>query len=237
MTPIDRKTAKSHGLTHYFTGELCKNGHLSERYVSTGACVECLRPQKSKTNLSKNGLNLSEIGANLSENGEIAKMQAMILELQSRIDAALQAKAVASHADQMAELEARRVAAQEEADRRAAVHEAFGNMIQKRFRLYEEDVATFKAAALAFSVMRCPALRLEDMQPARTAQGVNRASGTAMFTFMIYADDYQALLDYSNQLLSARSCFNPERARQQAIASAEQAAALDDNGEPPMNFK
>ncbi len=41
MTP--RKTAAAAGLTTYRTWKHCKNGHLAERYTSSGACVECLK--------------------------------------------------------------------------------------------------------------------------------------------------------------------------------------------------
>ncbi|ESD44066.1 hypothetical protein HMPREF1604_01238 [Escherichia coli 908519] len=29
------------GLNRYFTGKRCRHGHLSERYVLNGTCVEC----------------------------------------------------------------------------------------------------------------------------------------------------------------------------------------------------
>lgn len=40
MEIISRSEARALGLTKYFTGKLCINGHISERYVH-GACVEC----------------------------------------------------------------------------------------------------------------------------------------------------------------------------------------------------
>lgn len=43
MRKIKRETAKKKGLKKYFEGESCCNGHIAERYVSTGACIECLR--------------------------------------------------------------------------------------------------------------------------------------------------------------------------------------------------
>jgi|SRR5690349_10328282 len=42
MQIISRKEAKVQGLKHYFTGVACKRGHVNERYVSTGNCVDCL---------------------------------------------------------------------------------------------------------------------------------------------------------------------------------------------------
>ena len=43
---IDRDKARALGLTRFFTGEPCKHGHVVERYVSSGGCVECVRGHK-----------------------------------------------------------------------------------------------------------------------------------------------------------------------------------------------
>ncbi len=37
-----RKQAQEKGLRKYFTGRPCKKGHLTLRYVNTGACVACI---------------------------------------------------------------------------------------------------------------------------------------------------------------------------------------------------
>lgn len=39
---ITRVEAWQQHLRHYFTGKPCKRGHLSQRYVVSGACVDCL---------------------------------------------------------------------------------------------------------------------------------------------------------------------------------------------------
>lgn len=41
MQIILKKQAVALGLKKYFTGKPCKQGHISERYVSGGACIEC----------------------------------------------------------------------------------------------------------------------------------------------------------------------------------------------------
>src|SRR5690242_13474503 len=41
--PEARVQALAAGLTRYFTGEPCKNGHVCERLTSSGMCVECNR--------------------------------------------------------------------------------------------------------------------------------------------------------------------------------------------------
>ncbi len=43
MEILSRDDAYAAGKTRYFTGEVCRNGHLAERYVTQGACVDCLK--------------------------------------------------------------------------------------------------------------------------------------------------------------------------------------------------
>lgn len=38
---ISRRAAFTAGLKRYFTGEPCRKGHIAERYVSTGGCLDC----------------------------------------------------------------------------------------------------------------------------------------------------------------------------------------------------
>lgn len=50
MRIVSRKEAKEEGLTRYFTGKPCPQGHVSERLVCNACCVKCvhLRNNKSK---------------------------------------------------------------------------------------------------------------------------------------------------------------------------------------------
>ena len=40
---ISREEARAQGLKRFFTGVPCKQGHISERIVSSGSCMECNR--------------------------------------------------------------------------------------------------------------------------------------------------------------------------------------------------
>ena len=40
---ISRSEARALGSKRYYTGRSCKRGHISERFVSTGACAACNR--------------------------------------------------------------------------------------------------------------------------------------------------------------------------------------------------
>ena len=48
MEIISRKEAKAQGLKRYFTGKPCKYGHVAERRVIGGACVDCSRVSMMK---------------------------------------------------------------------------------------------------------------------------------------------------------------------------------------------
>lgn len=44
MEIISKHEAITRGLSKYFTGEPCRNGHIAERYVNGGACQLCVNP-------------------------------------------------------------------------------------------------------------------------------------------------------------------------------------------------
>jgi len=48
MKLISRKEAKDKGLKRYFTGKLCPHGHIEERMVSNGYCIECSKKSKQQ---------------------------------------------------------------------------------------------------------------------------------------------------------------------------------------------
>jgi hypothetical protein len=45
---ISARTAFEAGLKRYFTGKPCKHGHVAERMVSNGCCVECLNGRRRR---------------------------------------------------------------------------------------------------------------------------------------------------------------------------------------------
>lgn len=48
MDIISRSKAKELGLTHYFTGKSCPNGHIAKRFVSTYGCAICTKGHYDK---------------------------------------------------------------------------------------------------------------------------------------------------------------------------------------------
>lgn len=46
MEILEREQARLERKLRYYTGQPCRRGHISERYVSSGNCVECLHPKR-----------------------------------------------------------------------------------------------------------------------------------------------------------------------------------------------
>ena len=47
MEIISRNKAFTSGLKKFFTGKSCSEGHISERYVGNGGCIECARVENA----------------------------------------------------------------------------------------------------------------------------------------------------------------------------------------------
>lgn len=52
MEIIKRKQAKYLGFTRYFPGTECVHGHVSERFTSSGFCVQCYESKRNKPTVS-----------------------------------------------------------------------------------------------------------------------------------------------------------------------------------------
>lgn len=52
---MERPEAKKLGIIRYFTGRVCKNGHLADRYAQSGECILCLRGNRARKLKNKIG--------------------------------------------------------------------------------------------------------------------------------------------------------------------------------------
>ena len=61
-----RQVARLTGLTTYFTGKPCSNGHIAPRYTSTGSCTHCVNPPKATRSVRVPNVHPSDIPALLA---------------------------------------------------------------------------------------------------------------------------------------------------------------------------
>lgn len=56
MDLISRADALNKGFKHYFNGGPCLRGHVARRYVTNGACVDCLNEKAGRAPATKRGV-------------------------------------------------------------------------------------------------------------------------------------------------------------------------------------
>jgi hypothetical protein len=56
MEIVTKQQAKDRGLKRYFTGVPCKRGHICERYIQGGACIECMMLANIKNKWYENNI-------------------------------------------------------------------------------------------------------------------------------------------------------------------------------------
>ena len=91
-------------------------------------------------------------------------------------------------------------------------------MLSVKIRGYFEDREALAAAAYGLALMRCPVLAMGDVDPRTLPQG-KEPSGTALFSFLCFQEDVDALRGIANGMLAARP-FDVEAARKLAFAEA-----------------
>ena len=50
---VSRAEAREQGLINFFTGKPCINGHVSERVVKKGECIDCMKIRSKKRSKKK----------------------------------------------------------------------------------------------------------------------------------------------------------------------------------------
>jgi hypothetical protein len=83
---ISKQAALAAGLKRFMTGRACRNGHVAERYVSSGACVECDRKlwQQVRPQLD---MEVRRIYIRVPRNQPAARMAFLEKRLQAAADA------------------------------------------------------------------------------------------------------------------------------------------------------
>ena len=210
MQIIQRKYAKLAGLTKYFTGRECKNGHVDVRYTASGACKSCVH---------------GVIGGNVDPAIKAANLALMeALELSAKRKAALH-EAKTAEALRLQEEESRRKAtaiamANAENTVASARVDAKAQLQQVRVRCYDVDVALLKASAHALALARFPSLMLGDVWPGLLP--VDKAAGTAIHKVNVHPEDGKVLQEIAASLIRAK-VPDMEAARRQIHTALQEA--------------
>lgn len=212
MEIVNRKTASQMGSTTFFTGKVCKNGHVAPRYVSTGHCVECV---KEAARAYRGGLvslgratpaytgTPDDIDQAIADRIEALRRahKAAVRKLEADLDLAIEnarakgeqdkrhaaARATAAHTSQAQ-------VAQQQAERQAlaarvAARDAFKVGLRRcRAKIAPENVEIADAYVWAVAMARCPEVDQDDvcLGPDKQYAGVQG--------YLMHADDVAATM-------------------------------------------
>lgn len=200
MEIIDRITAKSLGLKRYFTGTPCLRGHLSERFVSTSGCVNCVNPSSKPAVIKDDAYILAEFAYISAISEASAKLKIAQAEYDRSIAEASMSFAIAKAASAESSKKAFEAAAltvRHEAERAKLEREkAFSRMAVTEIEVFGLDIERFDDLVLTRSRERYPALKFSDV-----VLGVGIKRGTAR-RYRLFVEDTDAVRRLSRDILS-----------------------------------
>lgn len=202
-----RSEAITAGEKYFFTGKPCKSGHLADRYVGNGGCVECLRPKRTAL-------------AVISTPGEIVPRSDERLELQrARVD--LEQQKITIKAQRAAielkrlELQLNRQAERTVAAERKSVVKT--QLIDVTLLIDPLDFETVAQLVWSFSVIRNPLLRRDETMTGRQIEN-------SRHVMRCYPDDHKEIIRLTNEMFFRRNAMLPGEIEQKLLAAQ---SALD----------
>jgi hypothetical protein len=200
MDIISRNDARLQAMTLYFTGEPCKNGHISPRYVQSGTCRLCITGENpNRPKVSEEKLEQSRIKLALRQTEVDLRRRATVLREERKLLAA-----------------DRETRISQDRTERIARRQALADMQTILIHLSDANITAYKATLLTFAQMRCPTLVLADV-----VLNVTPRPGQ-IYSFRCFPEHKADLYDIQNQLWREETLSGVAIRRAQIIAAADE---------------
>lgn len=217
---IFRKDAIAQGLSKYFTGKPCSNGHLAERYTTSGTCEGCIR-KSTALSLPQTVIE-GQIVSSVDPRLQVINRN---LDIKER-ELALKEKAL----ELRAQNSSLRLQAADGANERRAKREKNlfikENLITFKMLADEENYDVAVNMVWMAALMRNPEITKADVITGRQLDRWRHV-------MRCFPADQGMLLRETTALYDRRAKVEVEVARQQAIASAQSAEAAEINADWP----
>jgi hypothetical protein len=187
MDILNRKAAIAAGLSKYFTGKPCKNGHISPRYTASGTCETCINgenhrnpPDPARFRDAKNG-KVHILEDKIQEHElEIKKHELKISALRREIERVLSMPEPVAKERKLDGLV-------QTAKLREGAREMLASFQFVREPIAPLDLSTARALVQAYAIQRHAGITMGDLWPA-----VKPAFGE-VYTFRVHAEDVAPL--------------------------------------------
>lgn len=189
MDVVTRSHAIQQGLSKYFTGEPCKNGHIAQRYVQSCTCEMCIKasviatPDPQRSEMAKERLNIAR------ERLELSKERARLREEEQK----QRSERMQIRAEEL-KIKAARVAAH---SIRSEVLDSKAQFMKIRAVCPPEDLPVMKEFVHGLALIRIPSIKMADVCPLSLSRD-------GFFTFLCSPEDRKLIHDYGWHLQNAR---------------------------------
>lgn len=216
MKIISRSDAKLLGLNKFFTGLPCKNGHMSERYVQSGSCQQCINGERNVTqsyNLTSRSETLRNKSSELSilavKNYSNAIAEAERIYKLTTDNAASLLKQAEEIETKISELEnfltsaensklETQIENQKLLEQKQELRTVKSSLMTQRVLIRPEDKTHVESTLLALLQRHSPLLTLEDMRYR------NKCEGGVMWTIKCHPDDVHEVLRITNEVYNRK---------------------------------
>lgn len=208
---ITHEEASNRGLTRYFTGRACRNGHIADRYVNGGACAECINGDKILTDAQR------ESRLRMAEQ-KLANETARIQLAKERLEAKKQAAVIT---DENRAVRGVSVAARSE-------------MLKIKIAIPYYDLPAMKAFVHGLASVRIPGVRVIDVCPNLIPKFF--AEPVFIYIFMVHPEDralvFQAQDEFMNEMKGKDRLEQIRRNNERIIQQLNDERDAEDNGDP-----
>jgi hypothetical protein len=214
MNIINRNDAKLLGLNKFFTGVPCKNGHISERYVQSGSCQQCVNGErnvtqshnlKEKAQSLRDKSNLLSITSTKNYAAAIAEAE-RVYNLTSRNAAELLRQAEEIERKQ-AEVSEYLTVTEDEKQRKASElrrkRDAQSQLISVYVMIKAGDKEAVEAALLPMLQARCDLLTIDDLRHR------NKCQGGLRWEFKCHPEDFKEVVRITDEIYNGKSVPKP----------------------------
>ena len=223
-----RREALDAGEKYFFTGKPCKYGHLTERYVGNGGCLDCLRPKSTALVISTPGEIISPHSS--LQNNERLEIQRSKIQIE-------QQKLILKARSQEIQQQKLQMTVDRREDRAVKEHRTTtvkSRLMNVNLLAHPLDYEQIGTIAWAAAFARDPLLRREDVVTGR--KGCEKDD--PIYVMKCFPEDREALLKVGDEIWSRRSAPRAERDRAEILAKVEaERAAKDEKDWPELNCK
>jgi multidrug efflux pump subunit AcrA (membrane-fusion protein) len=244
---IPREEAAVLGLTRYFTGRSCRNGHIADRYVNGGACAECVNGDKiitdaeretrvaerqQKLDWQRRRIEMAEERLKQRQEEQARRLELAEQRLKQRQEEQAERLELAQQRAQRQEKSA--LITDENRAVRGVSVAARSEMLKIKIAIPYYDLPAMKGFVHGLASVRIPGIRVIDVCPNLIPKFC--AEPVFIYVFLVHPEDralvFQAQDEFMNEMKGAERLEQIRINNERIIQQLNDEKDAEDNGDP-----